>query len=83
MAWSFNGAQFLGNKLAPHVDDEVVIEIRDATSGNAQTLRFVFDGTLTKKQFVARVKAKVRSRLERLNGIRERMDASDDFRVEA
>lgn len=78
MAWRYNGARFLGNKTNPAAGDEVAIQLRDPSTNEIRVLHFEYDGTLSKAQFVAQVKAKVRNRLRRLNSINVE-DASGDF----
>lgn len=78
MAWRYNGACFLGDKSDPKAGDEVVIHLREISTGDSRSFTFEFDGTLTKPQFVQQVKTKVRNRLRRLNAVNIE-DVTQDF----
>lgn len=67
MAWEYQGATIVGDKLDPQPGAYVVIRLVDPLIEGTKSLRWGFDGTQTKGQFVAMVRRETTALLRHLN----------------
>lgn len=77
MVWEYERATIKGDKANPRPGDSVTVVL---TNGDeAIELTWVYDGDMTKKQFVEMIRRQVRNRLEELNAQKPEEDVTAEF----